>query len=271
MKQNSIFLFYLIAKKGVNMIKKLTGVLFLSLASQAAVAVPMLTNGNFETGDFSGWNVGIDPTVSNGGRPYAVDPSGDGWSVQNTTNWLNPINGYSAFNGFDGGIIDTTTGSAVNEGDLDFYLQQSFSFNGAVTSANLSFSFDIVGGPSFSQSRSGAPTEDRVFDVSILDSSGTQLASVYNYVVAGTTTDQNPLQIVNVDLTSFFQANSGNGFILDFNSNIPQYFTGGARFVIDDINLDIDSQIAQVPEPSSIALLGLGLAGLGYTRRKIKA
>jgi len=229
----------------------------LSISSLVSVAnAGLITNGDFSTGDFTGWDVGITPTVADGGRPYSIDTSGDGWDIRGTTLY--------ATNGFDGGAI--LNGVPDYEADLDFYLQQDFSFSGNVISAFLSFEFDITGGPSFVASRSGAPTEDRVFDVSFLDSLGIDLGSVYTYTVAGTTVDSNPRQFINLDVTSFFNNNSGNNFKLSFNENIPQYFTGGGSFQIDNIDLNIVT--ADVPEPSTLAIFALGMMGLASRRFK---
>ncbi|MEQ8785615.1 MAG: PEP-CTERM sorting domain-containing protein [Pirellulaceae bacterium] len=237
----------------------------LSLALLAGLAIATsqvhaaIVNGGFETGDFSGWDVGILPGYDDGGRPYAIDPTGDGWIVSNVSpGSLSPINGYTAFNGFDGGVLDEF-GRPVREGDLLFYLRQDFSFTGEVEAATLDFSFDIYGGPRGS--------EPRVFSVNILDG-GSNVANLYTYSVASV--DSNPLQTISLDIAPTLDALGAGTYTLSFEELIPQYYTGPGRFAIDDISLEIET--APVPEPSSLlAFAGLGMcfgAGSWWRRRR---
>lgn len=57
--------------------------------------------------------------------------------------------------------------------------------------------------------------------------------------------------------------------VLNFNGIDQLKFDGdiSSNLLVDDISFSV----AQVPEPSAFALLGLGLAGLGFSRKKKKA
>lgn len=243
----------------MNILKKATTVLALGFAASAAHAVPVLQNSHFNTNDFSGWDVGITPDYQNGGRPYAYDVSGDGWVIQSGR----------AVNGFDGGVVNCLLC------DLTFFLNQDFSYTDHLLSATLRFEYDIQRGPSWDRDGNAPNSDDaaRVFDVSFLDSNGDSIGQVYEdrkEVQSGATPNRGYF----FDVTSILDGYSGQELTLSFTEVIPQWFTGPSRFSIDNIILDVVTEYrppaspVAVSEPGTLALLGLGLFGLGFARRK---
>lgn len=204
-------------------------------------ATELVTNGGFETGDFSGWNV-----VNNGGtggcgsNVYVVNSTGQ----EGCGALAAPISGtYAAYNTFDG--------QAAN-----YVLSQQITLPNVITAATVSFLYEA------SMAYSGA---SRSFSVDLYDASGTTLlTSLYTQVFGGG--EQDPWTTVTQEVTSALQAYAGNTVDLELINVVPESFTGPANFGLDNVSLDVTG--TPVPEPASMAVLFTGLSVLGFARRK---
>lgn len=213
------------------------------LGQAYAAPVELVTNGGFETGTLAGWT-----SVSNGGTSgcgsnvWEVNTTGHQGCQSNGTTVAAPISGiYAAFNTFDGA-------------ENPYTLTQKIAVPDSLLAATLSFLDE------FHMSYSGAL---RTLSVDFYDDTGSTLL--------GNVFTQNPGYSANqtwtsntLDVTSLLAAQAGKTISLRFTEIIPSAYQGPAGFGLDNVSLE-----ATVPEPTTVALLGLGLLGFVASRRKL--
>ena len=208
--------------------------------SMAATAAPinLIENGSFE-----------DPDVAVGHWAYFTSAEVDGWSGSNVEIW-DHLGGEAAYEGEQFAELNAHPGDGSA-----FTIYQDIA-----TTVNQSYDYSFA-----YQARSNASES---FNVSIdaitsnpfgLPITSSDISNIETTLIDQITTTGWTL------FTGSFIATTDLSRIA-FTTVVPS--TGTVGNFIDDVK--VSASVANVPEPGSLALLGLGLAGLGLSRRRMK-
>jgi hypothetical protein len=230
-----------------------------AMALAAAIAAPagaaeLLTNGGFETGDFTGWNVS---DLADGSGSFFIDDA-DGFTPFSFHSTVGPASG--AF-------------YAVSDqgGPGTHALIQNFFVPGAASSVVLTFDMfvnDWDGGPivdPIGLDHQGPPNQHARVDLlsaaaGDFDTGAGVLANFYLGVDPGA--DPNPYTPYLFDITSL--VGGGGAFRLRFAETDNQLYLNQG---LDDVSI----QFTAAPEPSTLALVAAGLAVVAAHSRRRRA
>lgn len=231
------------------------GMAFASFFAGAA-PIQLITNGGFETGTFAGWTV---TDLAGGSGSWFIDDA----------NGTTPLSGQSTMGPASGNFYAVTDQS----GQGTHVLEQFFIVPVGATSVVLSFdmfmndwdSGPIVNPVGLNDDTAGANQHARVDIMTALAEafSTAALDIVASPVAPGVDAgaDPNAYTPYLFDITAL--VTPGTTYKLRFGEVDNQSFFNQG---VDNVSILADT--AQVPEPASLALFGLGLAGLAAARRR---
>jgi len=238
--------------------------LFASLAaftpSFSNASQELITNGDFETGDFTGWSIsdqGLDGTGS-----FAIEAPGSNSTVpgQYPTPSNDPA-GESFYAVSDG-----------NQGAPAVHVMlQNFTVSDPNLSVLLSFQMFVNGWIWSSGSRADSATSNLFARVDILSADAATadpfslstgvLLNLYNGIDPASS---NGYQAYSQDISSVVAASGTYTLRFLVSDNISDAGTGTINQGVDNVHITV----APVPEPTTVGFLGLGLAGLVWKGRK---
>ena len=198
---------------------------------QLFAAVCMLAASGFAYGNLI-VNGGFESPDITSGWTYGTDPTG-GWQGDNIEVWASGFLGVDSYEGNQHGELN------------------AHAYDGTAWSIYQSFDSVLAEVYDISFAYRARRSNSEVFRVTLQDSSGTILDQLVDDHVTGQW---------NYFADSFL--GTGNEMTLTFTSVTPRAGTVGN--FLDAV------EVTNVPEPSTLALFGVGLAGLGYRSRRRK-
>lgn len=215
--------------------------LCLNNAASAALAIELTTNGDFETGDFSGWE-----QFGTSGSPTPFGVAGP--SDQQTITTLNP----------NGGTFAASIDNSLPFGN-SLIRQANLAPGGQITPGQLveiqfdaRGSFAVPGGVAFAEFF----TE--------LDGGGTSSSLILGSGPLAINPDPEVWTTFNFTTAAGFD--TAGGVTLQLGATTGP--AGGTSIFYDNVSVSVASLVPLVPEPSSAVLLSLAGCGVLFRRRR---